>query len=104
MTNKKASPGRTGITLKDVTKVSGVSPAAVSFALNGGGNLSSNSRERIRKIAAKVGYSPNRSAQATRTGRSQSIGLIVPDLRNPFYPELAQTLERRLEILASPLS
>lgn len=83
--------GRPG--LRDVAKAAGVSIATVSYALNGRGNLSKDVIERVRKIAQTLGYLPNGAAQAMRTGKTNAIGLVLPDLTNPFFPELAQSIE-----------
>ena len=91
-------PPRPGIrktaTLKDVAREAGVSIAAVSYSLNGGGTIGEEVRARVREVAERLGYRPNRSAQAVRTGRSSTLGLVVPDLNNPYYPALAQSFER----------
>ena len=81
-------------TLKDVAKVAGVSAQTVSCVVNNTGSVSDGVRERIRQIAAEMGYLANKSAKAMRTGRSQTLGLVITDMSNPFYPELAQSVER----------
>jgi LacI family transcriptional regulator len=91
-------PPRPGVrktaTLKDVAREAGVSIAAVSYSLNGGGTIGEEVRARVREVAERLGYRPNRLAQAVRTGRSSTLGLVVPDLNNPYYPALAQSFER----------
>ena len=81
-------------TIRDVAREANVSIAAVSYALNGGGTIGEEVRARVREVASQLGYRPNRSAQAVRTGKSMTLGLVLPDLRNPYFPELAQSLER----------
>jgi LacI family transcriptional regulator len=81
-------------TIRDVAREANVSIAAVSYALNGGGTISEEVRARVRDVAGRLGYRPNRSAQAVRTGKSMTLGLVLPDLRNPYFPELAQSVER----------
>jgi LacI family transcriptional regulator len=81
-------------TIKDVAREAGVSIAAVSYAINGSGTLSDEARDRIRLVAKRLGYHANKSAQTVRTGRSTTLGLLVPDLNNPYYPALAQSVER----------
>jgi len=88
------SAPRKPATLKDVAREAGVSIAAASYSLNGGGTISEEVRARVKEVAERIGYRPNRSAQAVRTGRTMSIGLLVPDLNNPYYPALAQSVER----------
>jgi LacI family transcriptional regulator len=80
-------------TLKDVAREAGVSIAAVSYSLNGGGTIGNEVRARVREVADRLGYRPNRSAQAVRTGRSTTLGLVLPDLNNPYYPALARSFE-----------
>lgn len=94
MGRKPLSGTKRSVTLKDVAQEAGVSAAAVSFALHGGGNLSDEMRKRLVEVAQKAGYRANRLARATRTGKSNSIGLIIPDLCNPYFPELAQSIEQ----------
>jgi ABC-type sugar transport system substrate-binding protein len=72
--------------------VAGVSQTTVSFVLNGRGSISDGVRERVRIAAAELGFRPNSQARATRTGESRTIGLIIPDLRNPFPPELVEAV------------
>lgn len=81
-------------TIRDVAREAKVSIAAVSYALNGGGTIGEEVRARVREVANQLGYRPNRSAQAVRTGKSMTLGLVVPDLNNPYYPALAQSFER----------
>ncbi|MBC3864301.1 LacI family DNA-binding transcriptional regulator [Undibacterium jejuense] len=80
------------ITLKYVAETAGVSLASASYALNGGGSLGRETRERVIAVAQQLGYSPNQAAKTMRTGRTSTIGLVVPDLTNPFFPQLVQTV------------
>jgi len=82
------------ITLKDVAEVVGVSMQTVSYALNGTGSVSEELRAKIREVTRQMSYRPNRSAKAMRTGRSNTIGLVVNNMSNPFFAELAQAIER----------
>lgn len=67
------------VTLRDVAERAGVSTAATSQALNDRGNLRPETRERIKAIAAELGYSRNQHAAALRSGRTMSIGFVMPD-------------------------
>ncbi len=80
-------------TLKDIANKVGVSVATVSYALTGRGSVSSDVKAQIKAVAKELGYKPNRSAQAMRTGKTKCLGLVIPDLTNPFYPALAQNIE-----------
>lgn len=81
------------VTLKDVATRAGVSTATVSYVLNGTGSVSPEVAARILEAVEALGYRPNRSARALRTGQSRTLGLVLPDLTNPFFPELAQAVE-----------
>jgi DNA-binding LacI/PurR family transcriptional regulator len=84
----------TTVTLLDVARAAGVTPAAVSYALSGKGTLSAATRERILNCAQELGYRPNLVARSLVTRRTHTIGLIVGDIANPFYGVAAQTVER----------
>ena len=91
-------------TLKDVAKEVGVSVATVSYVLNDKGSVSKKVSDQVRKAVKKLNYRPSRIAQSMRTGFTQSIGFMLPDLTNPFFPELAQMVEnaardRRVSVL-----
>ena len=80
-------------TVKDIAAAVGVSVATVSNVLNGKPNVGRVIRKKVLQAAKQLGYRPNRAAQAMRTGRTRAIGLVLPDLTNPFFPELAQAVE-----------
>ena len=80
--------------LKDVAKVAGLSPAAVSRHLNGTLELPEDTRKRIDLAVRRLGYRPNPHARRLSLGRSDTITLIVPDIANPFFATLAATVER----------
>jgi LacI family transcriptional regulator len=75
--------------MNDVARAAGVSSAAVSYALTGSPGVSDELRERIRAIANELGYRPSLLAQSLKTGRARSIGLLLADITNPFYTEIA---------------
>lgn len=87
------------VTVKDIAAAVGVSVATVSNVLNGRPNVGRAQRERVLRVAQQLGYHPNRAAQAMRTGRTRVIGLVLPDLTNPFFPELAQAVENKARSL-----
>jgi len=80
-------------TLKDIAAALGVSVATVSNVFNGRPNVGRATRQKVLRVAKQMEYRPNRAAQAMRTGRTRAIGLVLPDLTNPFFPELAQAVE-----------
>lgn len=68
------------ITLKDIASELGMNESTVSYALANKGSIKAETRERILRTAAKMGYVPNRSAQQVSTGKSNLIGLVVPNV------------------------
>ncbi len=84
---------------RDVALRAGVSQATVSHVINGERKLrvSPETRERVRRAIAELGYQPNATARALRTQRSQLVALLTPDLANPFYPILAQAIQDVLQ-------
>ena len=75
--------------MADVAREAGVSIASVSYALNDQPGVSAASRVRILAEAERLGFSTDRLARGLRRGATQLIGLLVPDIANPFYPEIA---------------
>lgn len=81
-------------TLKDVAKAAGVSLTTASYVFNGKGAISKSVSEKVMAVVAELGYQPNKAAQSIKTGNSLTIGLLLPDLRYPFFPELASEIEK----------
>jgi len=81
------------VTVADVARHAGVSTASVSRALSGADGVSAAVRERVTAAAQALGYRPNTVARSLRTTRTQTIGLIIPDVVNPFFSELAWAAE-----------
>lgn len=90
MTGKR----RGGVTIHDVAARAGVSIATVSRVLNGSRPVAQALCERVVAAADELGYSANLLGRALRLGRSHSVGLVVPDLENPFFATLAQQISR----------
>jgi LacI family transcriptional regulator len=80
------------VTLKDVADAAGVSIATASYSLNNVGSIGPATRKKIIEIAELLGYQPNHFAKAMRTGKTRIIGLVVPDLNNPFFSQLMQAV------------
>ena len=83
------------VTIKDVARAAGVSPATVCRALSSPDLVRAETCERVRRSAAELGYSPNRAARGLITGRTGNLGLIVPDLGNPFFPGVVKGIQAR---------
>ncbi|GAU70897.1 LacI family transcriptional regulator [Streptomyces sp. NBRC 110611] len=78
--------------IKDVAERAGVSVATVSRVLNGRSPVAE-TRERVLAAVRELGYRPNNVARALRTARTGALGLIISDLTNPFFTELADAVE-----------
>jgi LacI family transcriptional regulator len=81
------------VTLQDIAREAGVSRFAVSVALNDKPGVSDVLRERIKRIADRLGYQPNAIARSLSTRQSKTIGMIVKDIANPFYSEVTEAVE-----------
>lgn len=84
------------ISLKDIAEAAGVSTALVSFVLNGKRKeyrVGEETAKRILKIANDMNYQPNIAAKSLRSGKTKTIGLVVSDISNPFFSQLARVLE-----------
>ena len=78
----------------DVARRAGVSVGSVSRVINDHPTVSSATRERVEAAVRELGYVPNAIAGSLRSRRSKTIGLIIPDVTNPFFSELALHVER----------
>jgi len=81
-------------TLQDVARAAGVDRSAVSYALSGKGNLSTQTRARIITCAQELGYRPNLLARSLIKQRTHTIGLVVADVTNPYDGAVAQAVQR----------
>lgn len=85
MTDKRVGPVR----LIDVAEQAGVSLTTASFAMSGRNGVSEEVAARIRAIAAELGYVPNMQARSLASGASSVVGLVVHDIADPYFAELA---------------
>ncbi|MEK4387919.1 LacI family DNA-binding transcriptional regulator [Solibacillus sp. FSL W7-1464] len=81
------------VNIKDVAKVANLSVATVSRYLNQNGYVSKKSSERIERAICELDYKPSSVARSLSKKQSNIIGLIVPDIKNPYFPELARAVE-----------
>jgi LacI family transcriptional regulator len=77
-----------------VAELAGVSISTVSRVMNGATNVDAKISRRVWKAVSETSYVPNRHAQALISGRTRLIGLLVPDIMNPFFPELIHGFEQ----------
>lgn len=81
------------ISIIDIAQMANVSIATVSRVLNQRGRYSRETEKRILDLVEQVGYTPNTVAQSLRTRKSQSIGVIVPDITNEFFARIVRSIE-----------
>lgn len=92
MADRRKGAGR--VTIKTVAQEAGVSIGTVSGVLNGRSNVAQDTRDHVEAVMKRLGYEPNSSAQAMRRRRISTIGVIMPDLRNSFFSQVAEGVER----------
>ena len=80
-------------TILDVARESGVSKSTVSLVLRGSLLIRAEKRERVLAAAKRIGYRPNLGARRLKGGRSGTIGVIIPNLSNPFFSEMMDEVE-----------
>lgn len=83
------------VSLKDIAKEVGVSIATVSYVLSNGksGRVSEDMSKTIKEVAKKRNYRPNRIAQSLKSGKTNTIGLVLADISNPFFASIARIIE-----------
>jgi LacI family transcriptional regulator len=86
-------------TLIDVARRAGVSKSTVSNVIRGASLVAEPTRLKVERAIADMGYHPNAIARALKARTSSALGIVVPDLANPFYAELAVSVERAASAL-----
>ncbi len=84
-------------TLKDIARKLDISYATVSRALNGRYGVHPKTKEKILNMAQEMNYHPNAIARGLVKKHTETIGLVIPDITNPFFPEVARGIEDRAE-------
>ncbi|MDT0171338.1 LacI family DNA-binding transcriptional regulator [Pseudarthrobacter sp. BRE9] len=92
MTSRSPNPRGPRATILDVAAAAGVSRQTVTRAMNDMAGISAETRERVQKLAAEMGYSPSRFAKGLVQGARISVGLAIPDLSNPYFPAFASSV------------
>ncbi|WP_235921908.1 LacI family DNA-binding transcriptional regulator [Lentzea tibetensis] len=83
------------MTIRDVARQARVSVSTVSRALSAPGLVKEATRQRVLEVVRGLGYEPNRAARSLITGRTGNLGIVVPDLENPFYPAVLRGVQSR---------
>ena len=81
------------VTLREVAERASTSMMTVSRVINGIPGVSQNTREKVLKAIRELGYLPNRDARSLRSGKTGRLGVLVFDIRNPFYAEAVGEIE-----------
>ncbi len=85
-------------TIKDIARTAGISYSSVSRALNDLKGVSEQTRQKVKKIAEELEYTPNAVARGLVQKQTGTLGLILPDITNPFYPEIARGVEEQASL------
>ncbi len=88
------------VSIKDIAAQVGVSTTTVSFVLNGKARekrISEDLKNKILEVAARLNYRPNQVARGLRTGQTHTLGLIIEDISNPFFANLAKAVEEEAD-------
>lgn len=80
------------VTSRDVAREAGVSQATVSRVMSSPERVLASTRDHVIETMSRLGYVPNAAAQTMKTGLTNTIGVVVDDIKNPFYPELLDAL------------
>jgi DNA-binding LacI/PurR family transcriptional regulator len=84
------------VTIRDVARAANVSISTVSHVLSGKRPTSGETRQRVVEVIERLGYRPNRVAQSLVWRRPFALGLIIPDITNPYFPTFARGAEDRV--------
>ncbi|MDP9317374.1 MAG: LacI family transcriptional regulator, partial [Chloroflexota bacterium] len=91
------SPKTRNTTIIDVAREAGVSYTTVSRVINGKDHIKPDKRERVRHAMDRLGYVVNQQARSLARGRSQVIGLLVPDLGSSYVGEIVRGIDQALQ-------
>jgi len=81
------------ITIKDVARLANVHPSTVSRVVNNDSRISKKTKNKVFMVINKLGYTPNAIARGLKTKRTNTIGMLIPDITNPFFADLARGVE-----------
>lgn len=81
------------LTIIDIARLSGVSKSTVSRVLSGAANVSEEAREKVMDAVQTSGFRRNALAQSLRSGRTGMVGLLIPDIANPFWADVARGVQ-----------
>ncbi|CAM2877282.1 LacI family DNA-binding transcriptional regulator [Paenibacillus sediminis] len=85
------------VTIKDVANMAGVSVATVSRVINETGYVHADTRKKVESAVQQLNFKPNEVARSLYKRKSRLIGLLLPDITNPYFPQLARGVEDRMQ-------
>src|SRR5215813_10244330 len=83
------------VRIKDVAKLARVSTATVSHIINKTRFVSDSTKRKVLSAIDRIGYTPNIHARNLASGRSRTLGLIISDITNPFFPDLVKSIQEK---------
>lgn len=83
------------MTIKDIAREAGVSTATISRVLNNSGYVSFDVKQHVLEVIRKFSYQPNAIARSLKQEKSRSIGIVLPDMANPYFMKIARTVQHR---------
>lgn len=86
------------LTIKDIAKEANVSMTTVSYALNNSGNISDETRQKVREIAQRLGYRPSGAARSLKSRRTGNIGVFLPGFSGPIFSEVLQAIYKAISV------
>src|SRR3954449_6576628 len=86
-------PERAKYTMRDVARLAGVSTSTVSAVINEHVPVSPERKNKVMEAMAALDYHPDEVARSLKTGRTNVIGVVIPDITNAFYPEVVRAIE-----------
>jgi len=81
------------VTISDLARKLNISPSTVSRALAGKPGVSAELRQKVQNLAKEMDYVPNVAAKSLKTKKTKTIGLIISDIRNPFFLDVMRGVE-----------
>lgn len=80
-------------TIYDVAREAGVAPSTVSYVLNNTKNVKESTRRKVMDAVEKLNYTPSSIARSLKTKTTSTIGIVLPDISNPFFSEITKGIE-----------
>lgn len=87
----------TGITIRDVARLAGVSHQTVSRVINDKSEIRPDTRQRVLQAMQELGYRPSRIAQSMNTRRTFTVGMVIPSIANPYFSEMVRGVQNFAE-------